>query len=156
MFQIILLTLWTFTQKGIESTDMYIRNVGYIKYAKCSTKNIELIDFMFFIDYVLLLLSIRISYLGRNIPDEFNDSKKIHITSLISIFQLISCNLAVNFSIDNTIIFALIIFFMGLISFININIFITPKILVALDLINNMSQQTSVLIVNNSNTNFNQ
>jgi len=45
---------------------------------------------------------------------------------------------------------------MGLISFININIFITPKILVALDLINNMSQQTSVLIVNNSNTNFNQ
>jgi len=66
MFQIILLTLWTFTQKGIESTDMYIRNVGYIKYAKCSTKNIELIDFMFFIDYVLLLLSIRISYLGRN------------------------------------------------------------------------------------------
>ncbi|ORX69808.1 hypothetical protein BCR32DRAFT_106102 [Anaeromyces robustus] len=86
-FQIIFLLLWTFTQTGTEIKTINIKNVGNYEYTSCSTGIEILLKFIFIIDFVLLFFSITISYRGRNIPDEFNDSKKIFVTSIMFLFQ---------------------------------------------------------------------
>eukprot|EP00833_Pecoramyces_ruminatium_P018411 jgi/Orpsp1_1/1192443/evm.model.d7180000093286.1 len=83
IIQFLLLTFWTFTQKGIETKERLIKDTSvFYEYQKCSNGNVYIFSLIFLVDYVLLLISIYIAYRGRNIPDEFNESKKVFVTSI--------------------------------------------------------------------------
>ncbi|ORY86449.1 hypothetical protein LY90DRAFT_663100 [Neocallimastix californiae] len=84
IFQLILLTWWTFKHDGVTEKESYIKNVGSYKYNTCSIGNENILTLIFLIDYTLLVISIIMSYRGRNIPSEFNYSKKIFFTSLLT------------------------------------------------------------------------
>ncbi|KAG4106109.1 hypothetical protein H8356DRAFT_1631042, partial [Neocallimastix lanati (nom. inval.)] len=95
ILQLVLLTFWTLTQNGVEMKKKYLKNKSiYYEYQQCSMGNEYIFSLIFFVDYILLLLSIYVAYQGRNIPDEFNESKKVFISSLISFGMLILCHIS--------------------------------------------------------------
>lgn len=66
LFQLILLFYWTFTHESVVKKDGYIKNVGTYKYEICSTGNDHILYLIFFINYILLIISTFISYKGRD------------------------------------------------------------------------------------------
>ncbi|ORX41869.1 hypothetical protein BCR36DRAFT_309554, partial [Piromyces finnis] len=82
--QIILLIIWSFTQNGVVMKQHYLENVGNYELETCSNGNSYILSAMFIVDFGLMVISIVMAYQGRKIPAEFNYSKKILITSLIS------------------------------------------------------------------------
>jgi len=66
IFQLILLTWWTFKHDGVTEKESYIKNVGSYKYNTCSIGNENILTLIFLIDYTLLVISIIMSYRGRN------------------------------------------------------------------------------------------
>jgi len=77
--QLILLIIWSFTFRGIESESIYLENVGYYNNEICSIGNIYILNVIFVIDYILLIISIIISYRGRNSNIIFYLKYDIHI-----------------------------------------------------------------------------
>ncbi|ORY73158.1 hypothetical protein LY90DRAFT_666761 [Neocallimastix californiae] len=147
LIQIILLTIWTLTHKGVQKENVYYQIIGYIELNKCSTGNKRIFYLIFIIDYILLAISIVISYQGRKIPDEFNDVRKIYISSLISIFQLTLCNLVAQYNIENLILYAVMLLLIMLISLINTIVFIMPKMFI---IFNFNVTESSIRVINNS------
>jgi len=70
--QIILLFIWSFTNKGVEKELTYVKELGYYYKELCSTGNEYLLLFVFSFDFSLLSLSIIVSYRGRNSMLFFN------------------------------------------------------------------------------------
>lgn len=64
--QLILLTIWSFTNKGIETENRYLEKIGFYKHEKCSIGNEYILNGIFSIDYILLFYSIIISFRIRN------------------------------------------------------------------------------------------
>ena len=65
--QIILLIVWTITQKGVEVKKNHLEygNI-YYDYIACSHGNEYLVSAIFSIDFILLMLSVIYSYKGRH------------------------------------------------------------------------------------------
>lgn len=66
LFQLILLSYWTFTHEGVVKENGYIKNVGTYVYEICSMGNKYVLYLIFFNDFILLIISTFISYQGRN------------------------------------------------------------------------------------------
>ena len=67
ILQLVLLTFWTLTQNGVEMKKKYLKNKSiYYEYQQCSMGNEYIFSLIFFVDYILLLLSIYVAYQGRN------------------------------------------------------------------------------------------
>ncbi|KAL6594216.1 hypothetical protein U3516DRAFT_159172 [Neocallimastix sp. 'constans'] len=127
IIQIILLIHWTYNNNGIDKTLKTLDNVGLYKLDSCSHGNENILILIFGIDFILLGLSVILSYRGRFIPDEFNESKKILYTSILSIFLVILCFISINYNTIYIHIFTLpVIVVILLVS--NIT-FIMPKII---------------------------
>lgn len=65
IIQLILLCIWTFTQKGIINKEKTLINGIKYNYETCSRGNEAILSIIFSVDYILLLVSIIISYKGR-------------------------------------------------------------------------------------------
>ncbi|ORX54767.1 hypothetical protein BCR36DRAFT_282116, partial [Piromyces finnis] len=85
IFQIILLVIWSFSQEGYTMKRKYSKFV-YYDYEDCAYNYNGVLNFIFAIDFLLSIQSIITSYQGRKIPDEFNDSRRIFIVSIMTIF----------------------------------------------------------------------
>jgi hypothetical protein len=146
--QILLLTIWTMTNHEYDYKEKKIPNVGIYYDKECPIGNKNLLYTIFAINYILLIFSIFVSYQGRLIPDEFNDSRNIFISSLLTIFQLIICNITIIYVIENLFVRIFVLVIIELISLINIIIFISPKLMmiynVTLDSIS--SRGTSIIV----------
>jgi len=148
--QIILLFIWSFTNKGVEKKLTYVRELGYYYKDLCSTGNEYLLLFVFSFDFSLLSLSIIVSYRGRNIPAQFNYSKKIFLTAIISTFLLLACYLMVTYNFDSTQPSFFILLVITIISLIICIIFVGPKIATILNLDTDDGNRLSVLVVDSS------
>ncbi|ORX41902.1 hypothetical protein BCR36DRAFT_374898 [Piromyces finnis] len=148
IIQFFLLSLWTIKNKGIELHQLYLDNVGYYTVSSCSYGNLNILNIIFSIDYLLLFLSITISYRGRNIPGEFNDSRKIFIISIISAFQLTICYFLVMKTVDNTSLFTISILLIIIITLITNIIFIGSKILIIYNIGDSKAKHTIVVVGN--------
>ncbi|ORX82022.1 hypothetical protein BCR32DRAFT_292924 [Anaeromyces robustus] len=148
IIQTILLIIWTFTQKGVIQKERFKDNINY-SYDICSYGNEYIITIIYSIDYILLLISIFMAYRGRKVPSDFYDSKKVFITSLISIFLLTLCYLAVIMDF-NTITPYIIILILIILTTLVINIiFIIPKVLIIFNI--NIESEVSVVVVSTQN-----
>ncbi|ORX41872.1 hypothetical protein BCR36DRAFT_338509, partial [Piromyces finnis] len=103
MTQLILMVLWTFSQDGVIKKTMYLDNYGSYDYNSCSTGNKYILSVIYGFDYILLIISIINAYRGRNLPDDFNYSKKIFMTSLVSFFMLLCCHLSIILEVEKTV-----------------------------------------------------
>ncbi|ORX84545.1 hypothetical protein BCR32DRAFT_277050 [Anaeromyces robustus] len=102
LIQLILLLIWAFTDEGSIKETIYIENIGYNEVDSCSIGNKGLLKMIFVIDIILVIFSIIISYQGRKIPDEFNESRKVYLSSIISSVMITLCYISV-FDISSNI-----------------------------------------------------
>jgi len=154
IFQLILLTWWTFTHKGVEERESYIKDVGSYKYNACSIGNENILTLIFLIDYTLLVISIIMSYRGRNIPTEFNYSKKIFFTSLLSALLMTVYYLAVTSTVEKNLPYFIVLILVLVITlYINFT-FIGEKLLMLFNLDNeSMTSLISLLTSEESKKN---
>ncbi|ORX60989.1 hypothetical protein BCR36DRAFT_407975 [Piromyces finnis] len=144
IIELVLLSIWTFGNK-IEKRIAYIENIGYYEYDSCSLGSEGILTMIFVVEFSLLGLSIIMAYLGKNIPAAFNESKKIFITSLLSIFVILSSYISVIFKTENTNIdYFMVLIIITITLIINI-VFIGQTFLVLFDI--TISDNTSVLVV---------
>ncbi|ORX49381.1 hypothetical protein BCR32DRAFT_298617 [Anaeromyces robustus] len=144
--QLFLLTFWTFTQKGVETKQKYLEDVGYYDYTYCSLGNETLLIIIFGFDYILLVLSIILAYRGRQIPSAYNESKKIFITSLISFLLLTLCYVSMVLTMKKDFIIFGIALFVIITSLIIVSVFVISKLLVIFNI--NIQSNVSVVVLN--------
>ncbi|KAL6590554.1 hypothetical protein U3516DRAFT_651457 [Neocallimastix sp. 'constans'] len=142
--QFILLLLWTFTQKGIEIGKKYYNYIGHYDYEKCSLGNVLILKLIFFIDYILIIISIIVAYRGRKVPSEFNDSKKILSASSVTFLLLTLCYILVFGDVEIAILYFIISLLILLISLFIIIIFVGEKILIVLNI--NIEPECSIIV----------
>jgi len=152
--QVVLLIIWTITHEGIVSVRDNIEKIGYFNYNSCSTGNLYILSSIFILEYALLIVSIIVSYQGRNIPDEFNESKKIFIISIFSAFQLSLCYLTTLINIYKyEWLYILVLLLIIIISLIINFIFIGTKILMVYNIMNQTQLSGVVVVKKTSNGN---
>ncbi|ORY73156.1 hypothetical protein LY90DRAFT_179256 [Neocallimastix californiae] len=150
--QIIFLIIWTFTSQKFDYLEKKIPNVGVYYDKVCSKGNKELFYSIFTINLILAIISIFHSYQGRNIPDEFNDSRKIFNSSLITSLQIIMSSIAISNKNNNLWVQLFVLIMIDFTALVNIIIYIIPKLLT----IYNISMDTtSNIIIRNSKQNEN-
>jgi len=127
--QIILLSIWTFTSQKFDYLEKKIPNVGVYYDKICTKGNQELLYSIFSINFILLIISIFYSYQGRNIPDEFNDSRKIFNSSLLSMLQLCISSITIIYEDgDHLWVRVLVLIIIDLTALVNVVIYIIPKL----------------------------
>ncbi|KAL6636388.1 hypothetical protein U3516DRAFT_774224 [Neocallimastix sp. 'constans'] len=140
--QLILLILWTFTQNGVKKRTCYLNKYVFYENDECSKGSQFILIVIFGIDYLLLLISVIISYRGRNVPAEFNDSKKVFVTSLMTIILVTFCYLTLVINMDGSIPYFIILLSVIIISLIIVITFVGSRILVLFNLIEFKSEST--------------
>jgi len=150
VLQIVLLFIWSFSMKdGVKQINRDLKNAGIYQISVCSTGNESLLTSIFVLDYCLLFLSIIMAYQGRNIPDDYNYSKKIFVTSLVSCLLLVLCHIIIQSHIGDIYIYVTIsLFFLFISLMVNIT-FIGSRILILLNI--GTDNRCSVVVVSNEN-----
>jgi len=157
LVQIILLFIWSFTQKGVINAKHYITNDIYYDFENCSRGSEIILSIIFGIDYLLLFYSIFMAYRGRNLPDEFNESKKIFITSLASLLLITLCFISIMSDLDNTIPYFYISLITVILSLVIVLLFVGSKILIAydIDFLSSTTNSSIIVVVNTQTHNQN-
>ncbi|ORX60990.1 hypothetical protein BCR36DRAFT_579057 [Piromyces finnis] len=157
IIQIAVLIIWTFAQSGVDIKYNNLSNNAPYIYKTCSRGSQPLLSIIFGIDYILLFLLIYISYKGRNIPAEFNESKKVFISSLISILLLSLCYLSMMMEMVNEIQYIFISTATIITSVIIVILFVGIKLLIVFNIdIMSSVDNTSVVVVVSKNINGNE
>ncbi|ORX69814.1 hypothetical protein BCR32DRAFT_272429 [Anaeromyces robustus] len=152
VIQFILLVIWTLTQEGITTIDRYVNEIGFFfKENTCSIGSEYALNPMFGLDFILLMLSILMSYRGRNIPAEFNYSKKIFITSLFSLLLLSLYYMVVIIDIEKPYPYFIFLSTILLISLTISILFIGNKVLILLNI--NIDTEFSIMVYTNGDSN---
>jgi len=150
MCQVTILSIWSFTYKGPTSSQKYKKYLGYYSEETCNSSIEYLVLLAFSLNFALLSLSIVVSYKGRDIPAQFNYSKKIFLTSIITFFLLIFCYLMVSYNFESSLPYVVILILVTLISLVINFIFIGPKVAVVLNLETDDGNKVSVVVVDSS------
>ncbi|ORX72576.1 hypothetical protein BCR32DRAFT_100871 [Anaeromyces robustus] len=141
--QVIMLIMWTFTHEGVILKNRNLKFLINFQYESCSLGNESILTLIFSIDYILLLLSVLTTYRGRNIPAEFNESKKVFVCTLVFFLILILCHTATVINFDDGLAHIIISTFIIVIIFIINLTFIGSK----LSIIFELEPKNSIIVI---------